>query len=111
MTDLAAWLLDAITEDEADAREASDERLWRWSQHGDMIIADSGHMQRFTPARVLAECAAKRAIVEAFASSLREAGERGYTAAAAEAAGLWHAMMILAQPYAGRPGYRDEWKP
>jgi hypothetical protein len=100
VTDLAAWLLEQITEDEADAREASDERLWRWSQHGDMIIADSGHMQRFTPARMLAECAAKRRMVTLFSAMLVHYWYR-------QSAG--EGLRILALPYRDRPGWRDEW--
>ena len=104
MTDLAAWLLAAIAKDEADAREASGERLWRWSQHGDMVIADSGHMQRFTPARMLAECAAKRRII------LRHRPTGGIGCECSE---VWPCpnLLDLAQPYADRPGYRAEWKP
>ena len=97
MTDLAAWLLAQIAEDEADAREASGERLWRWSQHDNMVIADSGHMQRFTPARMLAECAAKRRIVDLSVHGCGDDYER--------------VQRALAMPYADRPGYRAEWTP
>jgi len=66
--------------------------------------ANGAHIARHDPARVLAECAAKRQIVELawdhfgdpeFAGGMEYAHEQ--------------VVAILAQPYRDRPGWRDEW--
>lgn len=49
------------------------------------------HIARHDPARVLAECEAKRRIVDESRSRL--------------------AMRLVALPYADHPDYREEWKP
>ena len=59
------------------------------------------------PARVLAECAAKRAIVEAFNTTDLESEDRG---AYFYAEGIGDAVKILAAVYADHPAYRDEWR-
>jgi hypothetical protein len=60
------------------------------------------HIARYDPARVLAECAAKRAIVQLHGETTRE----GYENAAAY---LWDALYALASVYANHPDYRREW--
>lgn len=125
--DLAAWLLAVggpIAEDErvahqalTQARRAGDELdgdpyANNADSSGDAIVA-------YPPARVLAECAAKRAIVEAYQRGVRvmplnlpgvdwqaphireQVGRNG---------GLAHAVRLLALPYTGRPGWRDKWQ-
>jgi len=57
----------------------------------------AAHIVRHDPARVLAEVAAKRAVIDL----LEELNELG----------LYEAVQFLALPYADRPGYREEWKP
>lgn len=112
---LADFLEAQIAEDEQAAR-ASQSQHWTptqgggfgmlYDEHERVVIYDEGqpsmeeaaHMARWDPARVLAECEAKRAII------------------------AWNTMMYpmlptttilaaLALPYADRPGYRDEWRP
>lgn len=84
--DLATWLLAAIDEEERVARETGDDPV------------DSEHQARWTPARVLAECEAKRRII----GTLRdEGGDRLFA----------DIFRLLALPLADRPGYREEWKP
>lgn len=59
---------------------------------------DAEHIATWDPDRVLAECAAKRQIIEA-------------TWGGPDHEQMWeHAVRALAQPYAGRPGWRDEWR-
>ena len=63
------------------------------------------------PGRVLAECAAKRAIVEAYRAELamdylRERDGHPHGPATPYLAGV---VRILSRPYAGRPGWREEW--
>lgn len=84
------------------------------------------HIARWDPARVLAEVAAKRRILElhkherAKAPSRlvrqREASDIGCIICAdwdgmTAAEGWCDTVRLLALPYAGRDGYRDEWRP
>jgi len=81
----------------------------------------SEHIARHDPARVLAEVAAKRAIIaEAFRHAAKIDSEWGDCHDADQiAAGLCPEtavdkipiLRILALPNADRPGYREEWKP
>lgn len=68
--------------------------------------ANGAHIARHDPARVLAECEAKRRIVEQASEDHAEGG--GITSA--EIA-LQHILCALALPYADHPDYREEWKP
>ncbi len=111
--DLAAWLLEQIAEDERVA-QAAIARTRRWPAtdapwvkaraHSDNLgagIAVLDHLQATfaNPARVLAECAAKRAVVEALDGEWSD-----------DRIGLERAVHLLAQPYRDRPGWRDEWR-
>jgi hypothetical protein len=75
----------------------------------------AGHLIRWDPARVLAECAAKRAVVEEWQAAVAEfeAGPQHYGEEAlvneTVMTALGPVVRILAQPYAGRPGWREEW--
>lgn len=101
--DLATWLLAAIDEEERVARETGDDPV------------DSEHQARWTPDRVLAECEAKRRIVQEYIAQ-REF-ERQLPNSALQSpdeTSAWEACVrILAEPYAkaGSPGYREEWRP
>jgi len=113
---LTEFLLARISEDEAAALAAGssgDDQHW-WVDgpakvSGKWWIYSTGekfahehtarHIARHDPARVLAECEAKRRIVELFPSpapvdSWDEAGER--------------VLEMLALPYADHPDYREE---
>jgi hypothetical protein len=76
--------------------------------------ADRDHIARHDPARVLAEVAAKRAILDRYEALLAYAA-RPYDdhPDPSRRAGYLHALQVviegLAQPYAGRPGWREEW--
>ena len=123
--DLAEFLLARLDEDESAARAAfadleqrTDDGRWEVpSNYGadeariegvGIIIYDEGghdreqalHVARHDPARVLAECDAKKAIVELF-SSRDEA---------------WAATRdvlfeLLALPYNSHPDYQESWRP
>ncbi|TKJ25233.1 DUF6221 family protein [Blastococcus sp. CCUG 61487] len=133
MTALAEFLLARFTEDEERAREAS-QRGSRWQESGAGVWAQSrhivasdgtlprsgygvadvdgqavAHVLAWDPARVLAECDAKRLIVDQFRH--HEAGVlivRGdpinYRSA------LLFALRALALPYADHPDYQEEWR-
>jgi hypothetical protein len=121
--DLAAWLLaddGPIAEDERVARAAidggpEDDGVWHRNHYcvegaGIQIYDEGGHSEEqaehiatWHPARVLAECAAKRAIVEGEQRSAQRYPDYAGSPA------TWHATRLLAQLYAGRPGWREEW--
>ena len=132
--DLAEWLLERIAEDEEVARAAAEQaQRWRgkppvadWSvvlrdyggievweaggDEGDGIDSITEHMERWDPARALAECEAKRRIVEKHSFGWVEHGayrtciEDNYE---------WpcHTLRLLALPYADRDGYDPAWRP
>lgn len=115
---LAAFLLARIEEDEADAEAAHG---FDWHVHTGLsghvttsIGSDAAvcatrtaeHIARHDPARVLAECAAKRAIVESLDSHERYPDAYPGMVALAD----WH-VRVLAAVHADHPDYRPEWRP
>lgn len=134
MTSLSDFLLARIAEDEAVARAvvATDysKGRWQWesnrldpyrsalvndrdavvlpSKHDDVypswMVAD--HIARHDPARVLAECEAKRRIVEEVYPALELEFGGAYRG---EPATLL--LQLLALPYADHPDFREEWRP
>jgi hypothetical protein len=135
MSDLADFLLREIAADEEVARAAGgdgwevvDERKVRWvrndgNAHGWAAFADlptaTTHIARWDSARVLAECAAKRAVVELHYvqgyddEDLNDMGygcaECGWSAEYSDRGGWCPTLRLLAQPYRDRDGYRQEW--
>lgn len=116
MSDLTEFLLARIAEDEAVAREAAgalvldpeadDWRDWYANEagtSGDPIVAVG-------PSRALAECEAKRRIVQAWMGADVTAGGYPGTDAGVEM-GLSLALDLLALPYSYHPDYREEWRP
>ena len=117
--DLAGFLLARIEEDEAVARAASFQ-VHEWLPGDDAVreaisfgfhpVADvydcrevADHIARFDPARVLAECEAKRRIIAAAGPT--DTWESDY------AQGIDHAIRCLASVYSSHPDYREEWRP
>jgi hypothetical protein len=133
VTDLASWLLEQIAEDERVARSAVCWKGERWTvrEHaGHAIVwaqgqeiarssqsADRGVAELIAahdPAHVLAECAAKRAIVEAHTAELiavEEGVEHWTDCPDCRQTPPCHTLRLLAQVYKDRPGYREEWRP
>lgn len=62
------------------------------------------------PASVLARIAAERQILAAWVSSEESGRGRLPDWFGGFAAGLQQAVLLLAQPYADRPGFRDAWR-
>ena len=114
---LTDFLLARIAEDEAAARAAEGpaQTPWRATYGRQVETARDGylvtpedehsyttdppddvalHIARHDPARVLAECEAKRRIVQ----NAQDPGDDLFVA-------------ILALPYADHPDYREEWRP
>lgn len=63
------------------------------------------HVGSPSPARVLAECEAKRHIINLHAEAVAESMRSGSTWAYGEV------LRRLALPYADHPDYREEWRP
>jgi len=96
VTDLTEFLLARIAEDEGVARDVGE-------GYPRALLGPSAHSHAFKwlPARVLAECEAKRRIMEECADLA--SSEDVYT----------HADLILcalALPYADHPEYREAWR-
>lgn len=66
--------------------------------------ANGRHIARWDPHRVLAECEAKRRVVEEY-SAVPDGQQGPYRA------GLGRALRCLALPYSDHPDYRPEWRP
>jgi len=90
--------------------------------HGqqEIRVVDAAHIVRWDPARVLAEVGSKRRILDEYTEARRREAEKpGYDAvgrletslAKVVAPALERVVRLLALPYAGRPGYREEWRP
>jgi hypothetical protein len=119
--DLDQFLLARIAEDKriaADAASAGGREEWDADSDGPPHVAE--HVARHDPARVLAECAAKRRLVLACRDSrpdLRFLGARPNGLAdfpltptdQHQLAAL--TLALLALPYAGHHDYRPEWRP
>jgi len=144
--DLAAWLLEQIDDDERVARDGfsnqgDPENGWGTE---DVVMANPvgmrpatslkfvvtphvgiiheevqrAHVVRWNPARVLAECDAKRRIVALHTPGDRdrdcpECTDRDYRGSAGMPLVWCDTLKLLAEPYGieGRPGYREEWRP
>ena len=93
---LIEWLRAQLNEDERLAQAApGGVYLDDYASEAEGDFADA-----FDPARVLAEVEAKRAIIAGYEASHRESDDYP---------GWEGAMYAIAQPYAGRDGWRDEW--
>jgi len=125
---LTDFLLARIAEDEAAATAIYDHDRWivEEDDNGDEWVTEvdradqhwrvamlrrtgvADHIARHDPARVLAECEARRRIVE-YAHSVQGGLER----MAPMSQGEWvierHILGLLALPYADHPDYREEW--
>lgn len=72
-------------------------------------IADDEEIAKSDPARVLAECGAKRRIVERW-QKLLPLDIDDHPGFAGERLGLARACQALAAVYADHPDYREEWR-
>jgi hypothetical protein len=124
---LAEFLLARIAEDEADARDAFyDGQVWVPEEEAvvaadkdlDAVLfldrkRDAIHAANWAPARVLAECEAKRRIVEHWKSTVEWAEDPGCDSPdryLMVAAGLYEAMRHLAEPSADHETFQPEWR-
>jgi hypothetical protein len=108
---LTEFLLARIAEDEAAAREANKVGDRRGVEVGGEVWAcqSQGWHVGVSPARVLAECEAKRLI---FGATWNLESFDFTTDAYRHIVGKQREIMhALALPYADHPDYRDEWRP
>lgn len=97
--ELITWLRAQLDDDERAALA--------WLPLGNPTEADRDHMARLNPTRMLAEVEAKRRIIEAEQDRVIEEGslpERMRDLIETDV------IKLLAQPYAGREGWREEWR-
>jgi hypothetical protein len=119
---LGDFLLARIAEDEEGARDALGPSAYEWTDDGwteAVMLAEGEGVQgatvelwrRFSPARVLAECEAKRRMVERHSECGRGWGycdDGGHS---------WYPKLgcgdlaDLARPYSDHADYRPEWTP
>lgn len=114
MTTLTEFLLARIAEDEADARKAmpgpwtSDGGVYAGHPTNEVVDYtyedNADHIARWDPARVLAECDAKRRIVV----RCREMQSASVPMAVHLAT---RTLADLALPYANHPSYDPAWRP
>ena len=103
---LTDFLLARIAEDEAVASSAADDFAWQREQDfGGFTVKVYDHIVRHDPARVLAECEARRRIVGYLLAAVSEG----------DSADVRHAYLdavsALAGVYADHDDYREEWRP
>jgi hypothetical protein len=102
--------------------EVGDQSRWQHHVLGMPATAATGivemrstwalHIVTHDPAAVLADVAAKRAILDAFVEAEHEADKDDCDFEASNyASGLSEAVALLALAYAHLPGYREEWRP
>lgn len=123
---LTEFLLARIAEDEAVARAASDalfdDEDWQVDRDRDVLTERGGalvataaksraplaeHIARHDPARVLAECQAKRAVVAVCWTPDPHTQPEAANGKCTECAVLYS----LAQTYADHPDYDEAWRP
>jgi len=122
------FLSTRLDEDEADACRATPGPWWGYAQgwrdkDGEPIIQapnheidatwdDIEHVAKWNPARVLAECAAKRRIVKEIETTRRLAETfPGGSGRLSLVHGLDAVLRLLALPYADHPDYLEAWRP
>lgn len=104
--ELIAFVRQQVDEDERVASACPDKD---WPQIGNG--AGAVHITRWDPARVLAEVGAKRRILDARDGADKQfRRDRNKSGFAAEADTFDYVVRTLAQPYAGRPGWREVWR-
>jgi hypothetical protein len=126
MADLTAWLLAQIGADERVAERALDvstdlgqQTSWSSFSVGDVVEEAIVHQEAWSPTRVLAECEAKRRIVDLHpvvgddVCDTCVVGKRGYPLQPNSTPERWPCgtLRALALAYADRPGYQDDWRP
>jgi hypothetical protein len=134
VSELIEWLRAQIDEDERVARATAEGGYdLRWQVEGDRLTplgigvestcapgyiepTQAEHIARQDPDRTLAEVAAKRAILDEVVPDMdgmdvQIHGEWGVGRMLDTDYESWRLLRLMALPYAGQPGYREEWRP
>jgi Family of unknown function (DUF6221) len=125
MSELSSWLLVQIAADERVAEHAIDQTTdlghrMNWAAFADGDTPGAGaHQELWSPDRALAECEAKRRIVELHpvvgdgVCDTCVVGKWGYPAHGDSTPERWPCgtLRALALTYTDRPGYEPEWRP
>ncbi|MFI9824435.1 DUF6221 family protein [Streptomyces sp. NPDC052013] len=88
-----------VVDDPHPQRKRKISRRWNATYDG-LFMAE--HIVRHDPARVLREVEAKRRILTAYENYDQDAPELDVP---------YSVIQLLALPYEGRPGYREQWRP
>jgi hypothetical protein len=104
------FLLARIAEDEEVARALLEPYAWGYSTFWEASSTELDHIARHDPARVLADCAAKRAIVELHTGG-HECSITGDHCRYIHEFETCDTLRLLAAPFAPHPDFRDEWTP
>lgn len=122
MSDMVAFLRARLDEEEVDAKalnEWQDGEAW-YSDAADMALwmdidpAPAAVFARCSPARVLADVQAKRAILDLHApEEFHDAPGEFFCRHDQRTAGIWPCptVRLLALPYADHPDYDESWRP
>lgn len=106
---IVEFLLARIAEDETAANHA------RWAMQGEWFATAEDKIDEFvrrnSPERVLAECQAKRAIVEENPLELVAVETLGGETLREDVAWVPGELRHLAAVYAGHPDYQEGWRP
>jgi len=109
-TSLTSWLLAQIAQDEERAASAVGRGIV-WPRLADIVaehdVQSGWHVVRWHPARVLAECEAKRRIVEEHEGD----GQLCTGLIDRDDSRACLTLRYLATVYADAPGFREEWRP
>lgn len=107
--DVVRFLLARLDEDEHEAQAAV--RYWAGVRVESATPAEDAHIARHNPARVLAEVAAKRAIIRGFLTEDDKSPPWQSWGEDSEFSAVMWSIQHLAIPYADHPDYRQEWQP
>jgi hypothetical protein len=100
MTDLTTWLLEQIAADEqAATAELERVREWTAATFGAGMTVNRWQASLGSPARVLAQCAAHKAIVERYLYLVDHGDTTGYD----------HTLRALASIWAAAEGWDERW--
>lgn len=113
MEALIAFLRAALNEDERVARQATVQGVRDLVKDNMNRFHVVRHVARWEPDRVLVEVEAKRRILDRYEDAIARQTDPDYSEITArDQAQEYEDWIIpaLAQPYAGRPGWREEWR-
>jgi hypothetical protein len=121
--DLATWLRTQIDEDERRRTVTGELATWLLKQLAvdeqtarAMPHAIENLQSRWSPDRLIARCEAARKVVKLYTNALHavRADSLSFHKETQDKAAedvLAAAVRALAEPYADKPGYREEWRP